>query len=76
MAGKNMFHEIFLVVTKQHRGKGGDTPWKINKTRNGGLEDEFRCQLGDFQIPCFCSGPYEVSGVLLPKYDLLDSLWD
>ena len=31
MAGKNMFHEIFLVVTKQHPGKGEDTHWNINR---------------------------------------------
>ena len=51
-----MFHEIFLVVMKPHPGKGEDTPWKSNRSEIRGLEDEFPCQLGDFQVPCFFPG--------------------
>jgi len=32
---------------------GADTPLKINmEPENEGLEDEFRFQTGDFQVPC------------------------
>ena len=33
-----------------------DTPLKINmEPKNGGLEDDFPFQTGDFQVPCYFS---------------------
>ena len=75
MAGKNMFDEIFLVVTKQHPGKGEDTPGKIHRSEMEGWKKNFLVNWVIFKFHVF-SEPYEVSGALLPKYDLLDSLWD
>ena len=40
-------------------GKNGHTPPKINmEPENGGLEDDFPFQTGDFHVPCLFSGVY------------------
>ena len=38
---------------KKRQNLNDTTPWKINvEHNNGGLEDDFPFQTGDFQVPC------------------------